>query len=682
MFLIRFNVLLLLFCAGFFSAAHGQEAVEYKDQSITITNADVRKNEMRAGVQGIQLTCYAIFKYGDDNIKGAEESDYLRQYYFFIEIKRGDNSDRIFYPISNPDQENKETTFDEYFKVRVTNPGKYYVRIFIPYHHFQLIPGFHKVNVSLNVCDEKSKYFWGNLFQTDITIEQPPTYMAKITLKNTRLVEKKYDMPANKIPFFGLFVGGKNSKAGRGLPDAAWKVKVGNDIMYESPINKNSLDVLAGSATFKISKGDPVKLIVFDEDYFKSDQEIGTINYYSTNNIGKDERTNFAFEDVETSDIIFEKTIIPSISSMVLDYHVKKHEGVTGIELEILYVMVGLQNEDAVMLRPVFRDKNGKTIVPNFIKLVNTDFEINAPTGNLVTKKNGPAKQVFFIPHYACSPYVYPGIEFIMDSYNKIIQSQFSRNKLTSFGIIKDDVNIQAAAAEENSYNGYWGLKFPVVIDIPEMYYDDLKYSDISNSVRIFIDDTFEITNQIQIVSFFGDTSLGHFHMRKIRHDKTLHIPYSFLNLSNTKHRVTIYTLSEYLGNQTIINKDTFNLEIANPELINIVPFDIKFRIKNKMYEKGLARIYRGKTLLATLGLNEPSIRKKYKFSVDVSSFLFHENDELRIDVVGVDYFNVEKILYKTLWGPLEINYNIIPELRKKSKTVKGFKIKRSKSHK
>ncbi len=679
--MLKFKLLLGFFCAGFFSVAFGQEMVEYKDQSITITNADVRKNEIRAGVQGVQFTCYAIFKYGEYQVKGAEESDYLRQYYFFLEIKKGENSDRIFYPLHNPDQENKETTFDEYFKVRVTSSGKYYVRIFIPYHHFQLIPGFHKVNVSLSVCDEKSKYFWRNLYQTDITIEQPPIYMAKLTIKNAKLVEQKYDMPASKIPFFGLFVGGKKTKAGQGLPDASWRVKIGNDIVYESPINKNSLDVIPGSATFKISKGDPVKLIIFDEDYFKSDQEVGAINYYSTNEVGKDERTNYAFEKIETSNIIFEKTIVPAISSMVLDYHIKKHQGVTGMELEILYVMAGLQQNDAVMLRPVFRDKNGKTFVPNFIKLANTSLEVNPSTGNLVTKKNGPDKQVFFIPHYACQPDMYPGVEFIMDNYGEVIQSQFARNKLASFGIIKDDINIQVATPEENSYNGYWGLKFPLIIDIPETYYDDLKYSDMNHSIRIFIDDTMEITQDMQIVSFFGDTSLGSFQMRKLRNDKILHIPYSLLGLSNNDHQVTIYSTSQYLGNKTLINKDTFHLHIGNPNLTPIVPFDLKFRINDKKIEKGYARIYRGKTLLKKLSLEKESKGKRYKFRVDLSQELFHINDELRIEVVGIDYFKTEKILYKTIFEPLQINYNIIPDRRKKSKAVKGFKVKRA-SHK
>ena len=677
--MIKFNYFLLLFFTNCISVIYTQETVEYKDQLITITNADVRKNEIRAGVQGVQLSCYAIFKYGENNIIGAEESDYLKQYYFFLEIKKGENSDRIFYPIHNPDQENKETTFDEYFKVRVTDPGKYYVRIFIPYHHFQLIPGFHKVNVSLSVCDEKSKYFWRNLYQTDITIEQPLTYMAKVTIKNAKLIDQKYDTPANKIPFFGLFTGGKKSKAGQGLPDASWKVKVGNDVIYESAVNKNSLEVLPGSATFKISKGDPVKLIIFDEDYFKSDQEVGIINYYSTNDVGKDERNNYAFEKIETSDIIFERTLVPAISSIVLDYKVKKYEKVTGIELSVLYVMAGLQSTDAIMLRPVFRDKNGKTIIPNFIKLSNTHLELNT-TGNLVTKKNGPDKQVFFIPHYACMIDMYPGIEFVMDSYNEVIQSQFSKNKLPSFGIIKDDVGIQVAAAEENSYNGYWGLKFPIVFDIPEMYYNDLKYSDISNSVRIFIDDTMEITNKMQIVSFFGDTALGSFYMRKLRNDKILHIPYSLLNLSNTDHRVSIYTFAEYLGNKTLINKDTFRLEMGNPNLTNITSFNLKFRIKDKSLEKGFARIYRGKTLLKKLSLDNIPKGKRYKFWVDISNYLFHINDELRIEVVGVDFFNTEKILYKTILEPLQINYNIIPDRRKIPKSVKGFKIKKAKS--
>lgn len=675
------QALVLLF-TGIFSVVYGQEMVEYKNQQITITNADIRKNEIRAGVQGVQFTCYAIFKYGDQQVIGADESDYLRQYYFFLEIKKGENSDRIFYPQKNPDEENKETTFDEYFKVRVTSAGKYYVRIFIPYHLFQLIPGYHKVNISLSACDENSKYYWRNLYQADITIDQPPTFMAKLTIKNARLIDQKYDMPANKIPFFGLFTGGKKSKAGQGLPDASWKVKVGNDVMYESPVNKNSLDLVPGSATFKISKGDPVKLIIFDEDYFKSDQEVGTINYYSNLDVGKDERTNYAFEKIETSNIIFERTLVPAISSMVLDYHIKKYEGVTGMELEILYVMAGLQSTDAVMLRPVFRDKNGQTIVPNFIKLVKTSLEINPSTGNLVTKKNGPDKQVFFIPHYACKPDMFPGIEFIMDSYDEVIQSQFSKNKLPSFGIIKDDVNIQIATPTEDSYNGYWGLKFPLVLDIPVMYYDDLKYADITNAVRIFIDDTMEITSKMQIVSFFGDTALGSFHMRKIRHDKILHIPYSFLNLTNTDHRVTIYTSSKCLRNQTFINKDTFHLVINNPELFHMEPFDLKFRIKGKLYEKGFARIYRGKTLIKTLTLGEIPKRKNYKFKVDVLSYLFNANDELRIEIVAVDFFKTEKVLYKTVLEPLEINYNIIPEQKKIPKSVKGFRIKRSKKTK
>ena len=107
--MIKIKHVLSTILLAIISMAYGQ-VVEFKDQSITITNADIKKNEIRAGVQGVQLTCYAVFKYGEANIKGAEESDYLKQYYFFLEIKKGDNADRIFYPLRNPDEENKETT--------------------------------------------------------------------------------------------------------------------------------------------------------------------------------------------------------------------------------------------------------------------------------------------------------------------------------------------------------------------------------------------------------------------------------------------------------------------------------------------------------------------------------------------------------------------------------------------
>lgn len=659
-----------------------QGQVEYKDQVITITNPDIRKNEIRAGVQGIQFTCYAVFKYGDDQIIGAEESDYLRQYYFFLEIKKGDNADRIFYPIHNPDQENKETTFDEYFKVRVTDRGKYYVRIFIPYHQFQLIPGFHKVNVSLSVCDENAKFFWRNLYQNDITIEQPVTYMARITLNNARLVDKKYDMPANKIPFFGLFVGGKKSKAGQGLPDATWRVQVGNDIMFESEVNKNSLELISGSSTFKISKGDPVKLIIYDEDYFKSDQDLGVINYYANNDIGKDEKKSYAFKDVESADILFERTVIPAISSIVVDFHVKKYDGITGIELEVLYVMAGLQPTDAIKLRPVLRDKNGKTTVPGYIKMANVNLELNESTGNWVTRRNGADKQVFFIPHYACKPDMNPGIEFIMDSYNGVVQSHFSRNKLSDFGIIKDDIQVRTETPEENSYNGYWGLKFPIIWDIPSTYYADLKYSDIKHSVKLMLNDTLDITPETQIISFFGDTTLGNIQLRKIRQDKILHVPYSLLNLTAANQEIIIYTYSEYLGNHTIINKDTLLLQINNPQLTNVSSFDLKFKIKDKKLEKGYANIYRGKTLVKSLKLDEIPKNKKYTFHVDLNNIPFHINDELRIEVMGIDYFKTEKSLYKTIVEPLQINYNIIPERRKIPKNIKGFRLRKSRGKK
>jgi hypothetical protein len=331
------------------------------------------------------------------------------------------------------------------------------------------------------------------------------------------------------------------------------------------------------------------------------------------------------------------------------------------------------------MINPVFRDKNGKTYTPEFVKLINTDFEINSSTGNLVSRKNGPNKQVFFIPHYACLPEMFPGVEFKMDTYNEVIQSQFSKSKLSSFGIIEDDVKIEIGAPEENAYQGYWGLKFPLLIDIPVTYYDDLKYSDINNSVRIFMDDTLEITNKTQIISFFGDTSLGSFHLRKIRHDKILQIPYSFLNLTNTDHRVSIYTQSLCLANNTYINKDTFYLNINNPELVHIPAFDLKFRIKGKNFEKGLARIYRGNSLIETLDLNEIPKTKNYKFTIDVSEYLFHTNDEVRIEIIGVDYFRTEKVLYKTIVEPLQLIYNIIPERKKIPKTVKGYRLQRSK---
>jgi hypothetical protein len=109
-----------------------------------------------------------------------------------------------------------------------------------------------------------------------------------------------------------------------------------------------------------------------------------------------------------------------------------------------------------------------------------------------------------------------------------------------------------------------------------------------------------------------------------------------------------------------------------------VVPFDLKFKLKKKNFEKGYARVYRGNTLLETLSLKEESKSRKYKFRVDISKYLFHFNDELRIEIVGVDYFHTEKVLYKTNLEALQINYNIIPERRKVPKTVKGLRIKRA----
>lgn len=650
---------------------------EYSDQKITVTNVDIRKNESRSGVKGIQLTCYAFFMYGEDKIRGAFNSAYLKSYFFYLEIKRKDNGDRIFFPYANPDMETGEKTFDEYYRVTIENSGKYHVRIFIPYHQFQLIPGFHNVELSLHACDEKAIYTFKDLYKTDLQIEQPKTYLARLNVKYLKLIDQKYDQPATKIPFLGLFAGGSKSKAGKGLPDPSWRVMVGNDLVFLSQTNRNSLEALPGAVTFKVSEGDPVKFFISDDEFFKKEEDLGSINYYINqfaNN--KDEKINYKFGTVENSHIIFETTPVPSISNTILDYEITKYDEVTGIKISITYLMEGLQENRAIVPKPLFKLKNGSTYTPDYVKFVDINLELSE-NGNMVDRRNGADRQIFFIPHYAIKPNSFPGIEFIMDDFNKSIYSFFSK-KIVNEIEVKNDVSYLLGKPQEDDYRGYWGMKFPIVLNIPMDYYNHLHFEDVENHVRIFLDGKNEITNKVKLVSMFNDTALGKFSMRKIRNDKIVHIPYSELNLSNESHQLIVYTNSICKINSKSISADTFYIALPNPSLINIVPFDFHFKVSDRYIFKALVNIYRGETLLKSFPISTKELNKKIKLNVDISEHKFHEKDELRLEIVGFDEFGKEKILDKEIVTPQRINFNLLPD-HKRKKGIKGFLIRRSK---
>gem|GEM_PF-6353312 len=664
-----FAVLAAWICIG----RAGAQQVEYSQQQISIRNTGYSDGVRRAGESGILFTAEIKFGYPTRQVKGALDGQNPKEYHFFLELLDL-NGNRVFYPSAIPDRLKRSLTRDEYVLLTANQTDWQYLRIFIPYNRIHLPEGTHRVKMNVNACNNDGTFYFRYIHSEMVSVSQPPIYVAKVAVQHIRILEKQYDMPGKKIPIIGLFLGGDKSKSGQGLPDAGWKVRVGGDIVFESEVLNNSYDVPPGTASFRIAKGDPVEFLVIDEDFFKSDEVLGAVRFELEKESGKIEKKGYAFGGLENGDFFYQQTKEPKLNGIVISGERKQYQGVTGLEVKVKYNLAELVPGDAVAMRPLFRDSLGRLSVPEFMKLVDVHMELGK-SGLLVESQNGADEQTFFIPHYSVTEGMFPGIEFSMDGYDIPMQSAFAKDIVPIAGTHVRDVKVTAGPPEEASYKGYWGLKIPLRIDVPEMYYDDIDFTQLIHSIVVENNQGIDITDSILIITLKEESSLRNFQLRKINKDKILFLPYARCFTNNDPGEFTIQYKGRYWKRGILIGDEVMKYKVESPSLLKIPPFRVSYRLKKKNIEYTYYKVLHGNREIFR---SEKVKQQKIANILDFSSSRFCAYDDITVEVIGIDYFGQEKPVYSYVFTPYLLARNVFPPYDT-PKGVKGFRITRKK---
>lgn len=650
------------------------QQVSYKDQVINVRNAVIKDGVKRAGESGILFTSEVQFTYTSEQVTGAQDSQDPHEYYFFLDIHKKDG-DEVFFPSDTPDRLKKSFTKDEYVKLTADQPDWQYLRIFIPYNRIRLKEGVYELEIELAACNNSGTHYFHQLYTTPLTIRQPVMYIAKIGVEEGMITEGQYDLPGKKIPIIGLFLGSDKSKNGQGLPDAGWKVKIGGDIVFESPVTSNSFVVPAGSSSFRIAKGDPVELQFIDEDYFKSDEVLGNMDFKMAEDQGKIEKKNIRLGKIYNASVYYQQTREPELSDTRVTFTKTQYRGVTGIEIKTSYTINSLLRGDSVGLRPVFRDDRGNIRLPNHIKLVNVKLSLSK-SGFMVDQENGTKEQTIFIPHYAIIGNHYAGTEFFMDGYGIKIHDAYSKTKTPPVESRVKDVTVTAGELSEVSYKGFWGVKIPLQINVPDMYYEDLDYTQLTHSIIVKNSDGYDITDSVLVVSLKEDENLRNFQLRKITKDKILFIPYARCITGNHPSDISIQYKTRYWKEGILIGDEMLKFEIKDPMLVKPDLFQLSLKYRKKNVEFYTYRILHGNQVIYQ---SEKLQKEKVKKVFDFSNRYFCMYDDISVEIYTIDYFNVEKKVYTYKFTPYLLSKNVFPPYDT-PKGVKGFKLIRKKN--
>lgn len=649
------------------------QQLNYSDQIIEIRNPQLKDGVKRAGESGVLFTSEIKFTYSSEQIKGAQDSQDPHEYYFFLNIT-DQKGNKVFYPSAIPDKLKKSLTRDEYVMLTADKTEYQYLRIFIPYNRLRLKEGLHSLNFKLECCNNSGTFYFRKLTESSINVKQPVVYVAQIGISHAEIIEDQYDMPGSKIPIIGLFVGGDKSKSGQGLPDAGWKVKVGGDIIFESPVTSNTFQVPEGVSSFRIAKGDPLEIQIIDEDYFKSDEVLGSIQFQMNEDHGRIDKKNISFGKIRNATLYYQQTKEPELKKLTVTHSPKKHNGVSGIEISVNYEIDKLIKDDAISFRPVFKDTLGNIHVPDFIKLVSGQLEVGK-TGLLKTSTNGEYQQVFFIPHYSIMGNAFPGIEFYMDGYDIKIMDVFSPQKTPVIQSKVSDVKITTEGIEEVSYKGYWGLKIPINIEIPEMYYEDKDFTQLIHTITVKNGAGYDITDSIMVVSLKEETSLKNFQLRKINKNKILFIPYSKCFSTNESTNIQIQYKTRFWDSGVLIGDEKIMQSVKNPMLIHPDPFLISMKFSRKNIEYYYFKVFHGNNEVFQ---SEKVQGEKLQKIIDLRTEFVCLYDDFTIEVRGVDYFAEDKKIYRYSFTPFLLSKNVFPPFDT-PKGFKSFKVSRKK---
>ena len=219
------------------------ERYYFKEQEFEIVDM-MTEPSIHEGVHGIEVTFEAFPKY-----TGLLMDEHLDDAFHFYPKLYHNGS--LVYKAAGMSHHWKTRALLSDNMVASVEPLDPFLRFFIPYHHINLKEGSYELTMELHVTDKQNSVRMSKLHEITIDVKQP-----EIMHVDLEIDELKVEGPGS---------GGYDAFVGS-YPDVSWQITLGDEEMYSTGRNKNSLYGYTGQTSFDIVWGEPIELEVWDVD--------------------------------------------------------------------------------------------------------------------------------------------------------------------------------------------------------------------------------------------------------------------------------------------------------------------------------------------------------------------------------------------------------------------------------
>ncbi|MCX7743686.1 MAG: hypothetical protein N2167_03880 [Flavobacteriales bacterium] len=598
------------------------------EKYIFVDRIEISKNIKQQGVSGINIKATIKLK----DIPLAMDTT---QWYVFAEI-RNDNNRLIYTPQLMPEVYKTVAPKGEYIRLPIIKNHLLQYDFFIPYRRIMEDPGLNNYTFNLVVCDRYKRVVSPPIASQSATIQIPQGYVMKIDLEKADVIRGEYDEAGKKIPFLGLFLSG-NSKSGKGRPDIVWNIQVGNEYVFESEEATNEFSAKKGSASFRISDTDPVKLSIVDNDDFSTDELIG--EYFIQHSSGEYQQNinGLSFGKVIHADFSVSKVAIPVINDISLSVSEASYQGVSGIYLDIAQ---STQTDKQLSIRPIFTNSTFTSIqVPRFVKFVSGKL-IPVSSGMIGVSQEHDTSVRLFIPHYAVLPNMFPAVQYYLEGYGLLLKQVKSDLKFSRKEV--HDVKIKMISREAVVVKGIHGIKLVIGIDVPEMYYDDLSPLDISYALRFTDNQGNDLTSWLSLLTSIRRFEFSKFELIRPQKEVVFFIPYYKMQLASPLLQVVAQIKSTLREPAVQLGEYSQSFTYDAPVLIQVPNLRIEATNKNRVIDKYYFRFYHGPQLLAN---SDTIVNGKAVFYIPSKGWNVYHEDEVLFELVGIDFFGTEQVV-------------------------------------
>ncbi len=450
-------------------------AFNFEEQSFQISNFSYKDQQKHEGVGGLRIAFDAKMGFGGKDIGGSELDKQLRYYCFYATLT-SENGVEVYRAPLSPERYQEGGYHYGILQPEKQNPqGK--AEWLIPYKDILLDEGSQQVRLDIHASDLSGQRIIQKIYSQDISLEQVPTYFARLALQNSQVASAKQWPAASKdIPVMEDFIKLKGKEA---APNALWKVFVGKEEVFASRSNERKSSLSKEIAVFKTAEGDQIQVAVYDDKFNSPGKHLALVQL--DNKAGADaQKPELKSGALLASSWNFQETAAPQIKRSELSLQNNyQHEGSTGVLLRFGYRIANFPTEGKLYVQILSKKPQVSQIqLMELARMVSGNARRDA-RGFFELKEAAQTLQIF-VPHYAFPEGESPeavlaqlGVRFYYDQFELQFGTSFDSTAIAFTQV--EDISLSIESSEVIQQEGLTCARLRLRYRMPEAYFKDLK---------------------------------------------------------------------------------------------------------------------------------------------------------------------------------------------------------------